>query len=72
MFRLKKNLAKGERSISNADMNEDDMGSVELSSSDIRIDLIVKFKREIKNNTYRVKSEEIADKIIRKLGEKIG
>ncbi|MFV1950813.1 MAG: flagellar biosynthesis anti-sigma factor FlgM [Nitrospinota bacterium] len=64
-----KNPAKGGLSISNAYMNEEDNGSVKLLSLEMRTDLLVKVKREIKNKTYRVKSKEIAEKIIRKIGE---
>lgn len=34
-----------------------------------RSDLIERFKREIKDKTYKIKSEEIADKIAQKLRE---
>lgn len=34
-----------------------------------RTDLIERFKREIKDKTYKIKSEEIADKIAQKLRE---
>lgn len=64
-----KNPAKSRLSISNAYMNEEDNGSVKLLSLEMRTDLLVKVKREIKNKTYRVKSKEIAEKIIRKIGE---
>jgi anti-sigma28 factor (negative regulator of flagellin synthesis) len=34
-----------------------------------RSDLVERFKREIKDKTYKIKSEEIADKIAQKLRE---
>lgn len=37
--------------------------------SETRTDLIERFKREIREKTYKVKSEEIADKIAQKLRE---
>jgi len=35
----------------------------------IRSDLVARFKKEIENKTYKVKSQEIADKITQKLRE---
>jgi len=35
----------------------------------VRADLIARFKREIQDKTYKVKSEELADKITQKLRE---
>ncbi len=35
----------------------------------IRADLVARFKREIKNKTYKVKSEEIAQKMAQALKE---
>lgn len=35
----------------------------------IRADIVARFKREIENKTYKVKSQEIADKITQKLRE---
>ncbi len=35
----------------------------------VRAELVAKFKREVQNKTYRVKSEEIAAKITQKLKE---
>jgi anti-sigma28 factor (negative regulator of flagellin synthesis) len=40
-----------------------------MSATGIRADLVAKFKREIADKTYRVKSEEIAGKIAQKLRE---
>ena len=39
------------------------------TTMETRADLIERFKREIKEKTYRVKSGEIADKIAQKLRE---
>jgi len=38
----------------------------------VRSELIARFKREIKEKTYKVKSQEIADKITQKLKEDEG
>ncbi|MBI4667257.1 MAG: flagellar biosynthesis anti-sigma factor FlgM [Nitrospinae bacterium] len=35
----------------------------------VRSELVARFKREIKEKTYKVKSEEIADKIAQRLKE---
>lgn len=35
----------------------------------IRADLVARFKKEIQENRYKVKSEELADKIAQKLKE---
>lgn len=35
----------------------------------VRADVVARFKREIENKTYKVKSQEIADKITQKLRE---
>lgn len=43
-----------------------------MDMSDIaggRVDLIAKYKREVENKTYKVKSEEIAQKIAQALKE---
>jgi anti-sigma28 factor (negative regulator of flagellin synthesis) len=37
--------------------------------TETRLDLIERFKREVKDKTYKVKSGEIADKIAQKLRE---
>ncbi len=40
-----------------------------MGATGIRADLVAKFKREIADKTYRVKSEELAGKIAQKLRE---
>lgn len=40
-----------------------------LTGTGTRTDLVERFKREIKDKTYKVKSGEIADKIAQKLKE---
>ncbi|MBF0170368.1 MAG: flagellar biosynthesis anti-sigma factor FlgM [Nitrospinae bacterium] len=40
-----------------------------MGATGVRADLVAKFKREIADKTYKVKSEEIAGKIAQKLRE---
>lgn len=40
-----------------------------MGATGVRADLVAKFKREIADKTYKVKSEELAGKIAQKLRE---
>lgn len=43
--------------------------SKEASSVEIRQDLVRKFRNDLKTGSYKVKAEEIANKMIQKIGE---
>lgn len=49
--------------------NENDLENEMGDVTGVRAELVAKFKREVQNKTYRVKSEEIAAKITQKLKE---
>ncbi len=51
--------------MANSDRKEERMEAI----NNVRAELIAKLKREVQDKTYKIKSQEIADKITQKLRE---
>lgn len=63
---FKETLDKATQSASLKDIKE---GKPPPSASEIRYDLVNKFRNDLKSGVYEVKSNEIADKIVQKIRE---